>query len=420
MNLRITLSVCLLASLLSCFGCSGGKATFSQNKIAAEASENAFTGGEDMPREIYQQISNIMEAVFGTPDDPKLLVAGNDVGFVDIDNLVLAAGPVSNARLSSDIEDAEISQGKGLYRQHCVHCHGISGDGKGPTAAFLNPYPRDFTKGVFKFNSTSGNVPSTHEDLHQILVNGINGTAMPSFALLDKGEIEALVDYVKYLSVRGQSERYLIEKATELDEDEAIEISAASIIGSPDDEGIAAIIESWKTAEVAVNPTEPEVPIVTENPSQWTDEKKEQLFASVDRGRALYYSAEALCSTCHGETQLGDGNLGLYDEWTKEYHDFQVQKDTDGTKAAEYMELGGLEPRTVLPRNLRLGQYRGGRRPLDIYWRIRNGIAGSGMPAAGKLTDAEVWDIVNFVLYLPYEQVSTPNVDLPTLDRARD
>ena len=333
MNLRITLSVCTLICLPIFFGCSGGKATFSQNKIAAEAAENAFTGGEDMPREIYQQISDIMEAVFGTPDDPQFLVGGNDVGFLDVDNLVRAGGAVSNARLSSDIEDANLDQGEGLYRQHCVHCHGITGDGKGPTAAFLNPYPRDFTKGIFKFNSTAGNNPSTHEDLHQILVNGINGTAMPSFALLDRGEIEALVDYVKYLSVRGQSERYLIEKGTELDEGETIEVSVSSIIGSPDDEGIAAIIESWKAAEPIDNPDPPTVPLVVEDPSQWPDEKKEQLFASVDRGRALYYSAEALCSTCHGETQLGDGNLGLYDEWTKEYHDFQVQIDVDGSKA---------------------------------------------------------------------------------------
>ena len=29
-----------------------------------------------------------------------------------------------------------------LYREHCAHCHGISGDGVGPTAVFLNPYPR--------------------------------------------------------------------------------------------------------------------------------------------------------------------------------------------------------------------------------------------------------------------------------------
>ena len=43
------------------------------------------------------------------------------------------------------------------------------------------------------------------------------------------------------------------------------------------------------------------------------------------------------------------------------------------------------------------------------------------MPAANeKLTDDDIWDIVNYVLWLPYDQLSHPNVELETLDRARD
>lgn len=409
--------------LLPVIGCSSGDAKFQQNKIASRAGE--IQGGfedDGMTGEVYQQIANIMAAVFGTPDEPQLVAGGAEAGFVDAGNLLLAAGPVASNRLSGDLDDAttHVTRGEGLYRQHCVHCHGISGDGKGPTAEFLNPYPRDFTLGKFKFNSTAIGQPSTHDDLHRILVNGINGTAMPSFALLDSGEIEALVDYVKYLSVRGQTERFLIGLATELDDGEAIDESPETIIGSPDDEGVSAIIESWKTAEPAVAPEEPSVPIVTENPSTWDDEKKAEAFASVDRGRELYYTAKANCYSCHGNTQLGDGNLGLYDEWSKELYNWQSEADEDGTKLAEYLSLDGFKPRVMLPRNLRLGQYRGGRRPLDIYWRIHNGIDGSGMPAANGLSSEEIWDLVNFILYLPYEKISTPSIDLPTLDRARD
>lgn len=425
MNSRIFWAVCSWSVLLLA-GCGSGTVEFTPNKIAARVGEvqGGFEEGENMPREVYQQIADILGAVFGTPDEPVLIAGGGERGFVSDANLVRAAGPVAQNRLSGDIADANahLTQGEGLYRQHCVHCHGINGDGKGPTAAFLNPYPRDFTLGKFKFNSTAIGQPSTHEDLHRILVNGINGTAMPSFALLEKGEIEALVEYVKYLSVRGQSERYLIGLATELDfeEGESLEVSPSSIIGSPDDEGISAIVESWKTAAPAIAPEEPNVPLVIEDPAGWDDETKEEAFASVERGRDLYYTAKANCYSCHGNTQLGDGNLGLYDEWTKELYNWQSETDEDGSKKREYMALGGLEPRIVQPRNLRIGQYRGGRRPLDIYWRIHNGIDGSGMPAANGLTSDEIWDIVNFVLYLPYEQLSLPSVDLPTLDRARD
>ena len=149
--------------------------------------------------------------------------------------------------------------------------------------------------------------------------------------------------------------------------------------------------------------------------------RKKALFESIDRGRDFYYTTLANCFSCHGPTQLGDGNLGLYDDWSKELHNWQSITDEDGSKKAEYMKLGGLEPRIIKPRNLRLGQYRGGRRPLDIFYRIHNGIDGAGMPAANdSLTDDNIWDIVNYVLWLPYEKLSHPNVDLPTLDRARD
>ena len=47
-----------------------------------------------------------------------------------------------------------LKDGRNLYMQHCLHCHGVSGDGAGPTAKFLNPRPRDYRQGIFKFKST--------------------------------------------------------------------------------------------------------------------------------------------------------------------------------------------------------------------------------------------------------------------------
>ena len=424
MKSRILRAITVLGCVVA-VGCSSGNVEFAPNKIASRAGEiQAGFEDESMPRDVYQQIADILAAVFGTPDDPVLVAGGIEQGFVSETNLKRAAGPVTNKRLAGQVdeEDPHEIRGAGLYRQHCVHCHGVNGDGKGPTAAFLNPYPRDFTLGKFKFNSTAIGQPSTHDDLRRILLNGINGTAMPSFALLDRGEIEALVDYVKYLSVRGQAERYLIMLSSELDTEagETLEANPDNVLGSPDDEGITEIVESWKSARPAVYPEEPSVPLVIEDPISWDEQKREEAFASVERGRELYYTAKANCYSCHGNTQLGDGNLGLYDEWTKELYNWQSESDEDGKKLSEYLALGGLEPRIMRPRNLRLGQYRGGRRPIDIYWRIHNGIDGSGMPAANGLSSDEIWDLVNFVLYLPFEQISMPSVDLPTLDRARD
>ena len=55
----------------------------------------------------------------------------------------------------------------------------------------------------------------TDHDLDTILRQGIPDTAMPSFRLLSEAERLALIDYVKYLAIRGEVERKLIEEMEE-------------------------------------------------------------------------------------------------------------------------------------------------------------------------------------------------------------
>ena len=90
------------------------------------------------------------------------------------------------------------------------------------------------------------------------------------------------------------------------------------------------------------------------------------------------------------------------------------------------LELGALKPRNILPRNLRIGVYRGGSRPIDLYLRIAQGIDGTPMPAAAMkpanpqgMTEEEVWDIVNYVLSLPYEHISQQGDNVPPFQRER-
>ena len=61
------------------------------------------------------------------------------------------------------------------------------------------------------------------------------------------------------------------------------------------------------------------------------------------------------------------------------------------------------------PANLLEGTYRGGRRPIDLYWRIAKGINGVKMPShAGLLNDDQIWDVVNFVLAVPEDPTLLP------------
>jgi mono/diheme cytochrome c family protein len=82
----------------------------------------------------------------------------------------------------------------------------------------------------------------------------------------------------------------------------------------------------------------------------------------------------ANCISCH--TNYGRQALYKFDEW--------------GT--------------LTRPRDLTEGVFRGGGRPVDVYYRIHSGITGSGMTSFGKVitkTDS-IWDLVNFVKTLPY------------------
>ena len=79
-----------------------------------------------------------------------------------------------------------------------------------------------------------------------------------------------------------------------------------------------------------------------------------------------------------------------------------------------------LAPRTIPPRNLRQGIYRGGRRPLDLYYRIHAGINGAPMPAAkGTISPEDIWHIVNYVRSLPYELDGELGADRPMVARDR-
>jgi cytochrome c oxidase cbb3-type subunit 2 len=94
------------------------------------------------------------------------------------------------------LTDADASAGKAAYLRECSGCHGERGDGNGAAAPFLDPRPRDFTKGTFKFRTTpSGRGPAT-ADVLRTIERGLPGTSMPSFAFLPADERRKIAAYV--------------------------------------------------------------------------------------------------------------------------------------------------------------------------------------------------------------------------------
>ena len=167
--------------------------------------------------------------------------------------LVLAAATWADekqeAHAPRPLRAADAAAGKPLYLRECSGCHGEYGGGNGPAADFVDPRPRDFTKGRFKFRTTASGQPPATADILRTIQHGIPGTAMPSFAFLTDDE-------------RTKIAAYILKLADLLDEPEPVSIQ---------DPG----------APPAATP---------------------ELIA---KGKEIY--GDAGCATCHGNLGKGDG-----------------------------------------------------------------------------------------------------------------
>ncbi|AMV32867.1 Cytochrome c [Pirellula sp. SH-Sr6A] len=382
------------ASLLGIFllvgfaGCSEPR--FVPNELAAAGYLQSVHPGDVEP--LASEASAQVLTLFGTPDAPKW--PSELAPIVDMEEVARSAGPVGRA-----YDKVE----RGLYRKHCVQCHGISGDGLGPAASLLAPYPRDFRRGTYKFKSTPIGSKPTKADLVHVLERGIPGTSMPSFAPLRNREefatdIEALVEYVIYLSVRGEVERRLLRIAAN-DESEVSEETALAEAQK--------VVSAWKEAPESI-PAPIDVPELS----------AAELTASIDRGSELFRSEKTACYRCHGNDGKGDGISQDYDEWTK---DWTIRAGIDPANKTEWKLMkpfGALKPVVNRSRNLHLGALRGGDRIEDLARRIQLGIDGTPMPAATVAEDSpnvlnvdEFRDLVRFVFAISHNDANTSSED---------
>jgi len=314
-------------------------------------------------------IVRAMAALFGTPDQP----AAPPEAELDTALLAIAAGPVG-----SD----ESGRMWGLYRKYCASCHGISGDGAGPSAAALSPYPRDFRWGLFKYTSTAGGAKPAADDLNRTLQRGIPGTAMPSFAKLSAEHRAALVEYVRYLSIRGETERELISLVVDQDE---LMIRTEDLAA----DSVEPLAGRWRDAAHRVVAA-PE--FLSPVDTRWNEAAR--------RGQQLYASPAAQCAKCHGPHGRGDGEQAadLYDDWNK------PKKGITPEQTRQLASRFRLPLQAIRPRDLAREPLHGGAAPIDLYWRVAVGIKGTPMPAAlgadgksGALRPDEIRDLVCYI-----------------------
>jgi mono/diheme cytochrome c family protein len=345
-----------------------------------------------------------LKRLFGTPTDPQLpeLLKSEDYEDLISFERVKVAGHVEGR--------------VGLYEKHCATCHGIVGNGRGTTAALLDPYPRDYRAGKFKYKSTPRSIKPLREDLEYVISHGIDGTSMKAIPELKPDDVKVLTDYVVYLSIRGELERNLLRQAEDIDFDagESLFDTTLEKSGSVEkkemfneqlknvEDTLTEICESWLEATDRIKDV-PEPPEGTPVPATRAEvlaakesPDESPLKKSIERGGEVFRTEAAACGKCHGKEGYGNGTNVDYDDWTKEWTIRIGIEPTDEESQIPLMARGALPPRRIMARDFRLGLFRGGSEPEKIYRRIAEGIDGTPMPAAA-IPPEEIWHLVNFV-----------------------
>jgi mono/diheme cytochrome c family protein len=329
--------------------------------------------------------------MFGTPAHPK--VTGFEPAALKAVDESLAGDAIAQAL---KLDETTLAEGSRHYRMHCLHCHGLEGNGRGPTGPWVNPPPRDYRLGIFKYTSSNqeqNQRKPRRDDILHVLAFGIEGTSMPSFNVLPLDEREKIASYVIHLSLRGEVEGLTMT-------DQLYNAGQSKGAGGPKftatvredslkeptmrqamEDNLALAAGRWAAAQKPESAVAPE--------PYRTGSAEEDFLTSAARGGKIFFGS---CVQCH--QNLGRESNLVYDSW--------------GT--------------IVRGRNLYEGIYRGGRRPIDLYYRIHGGIEGAGMPAykgikatltaeAVGLTAAQfeqydpLWDIVNFFKAVAYRDM---------------
>lgn len=117
-----------------------------------------------------------------------------------------ASGEPDQLLAGRSIDGERLARGRRLYDRYCAICHGERGDGRGPSAAFLWPPPRDFRSAQFKYAGAADGALPADEELARVVRQGLAGTAMQPLDLPD-AELGPILDHIKTFSPPGRGFR---------------------------------------------------------------------------------------------------------------------------------------------------------------------------------------------------------------------
>ena len=307
------------------------------------------------PAEQQQEIANMLTAMFGTPDEPFVLPeTGLDLEKLQARRRPGAQRPVrqrDGAFIAATVRIATARPATAWVRRRCC-------------SILIRAI-------IAKANSSSkppSGPPSPPTiDLERIVRHGVPGTAMPAFGLLPDAQIKALVEYVKYLSMRGQTEISLINAMADLSEGDKLDTSRAC----------------WSTRSCSRSPKagdgqrEHHQPRTRSPKWNWPSRSpRVGSCSTATRPTARSATARGRWATARPTTTTTGAS-----RWSRSAKSMASEQrrsltaDTEMDVASSAAELQArvsvrqvravdttLPPRNAIPRNLRQGIYRGGRR----------------------------------------------------------
>jgi len=113
-----------------------------------------------------------------------------------------AATPAAKVDVSTIYKSTPdlVAKGKALFATNCASCHGPQGFGDGPASAALNPKPRNFHEGYFRYGGGVARVVRT-------ITEGSPGTGMASFISLPLEDRVSLAHFVRSLEPKVEEDK---------------------------------------------------------------------------------------------------------------------------------------------------------------------------------------------------------------------
>lgn len=93
-----------------------------------------------------------------------------------------------------------IAKGKSTFQINCASCHGTEGKGNGPAASALNPKPRDYTSGYWRYGGGVARIVQT-------ITTGSPGTAMAPFPGIPLQDRFALAHYIRTFNPKKEADK---------------------------------------------------------------------------------------------------------------------------------------------------------------------------------------------------------------------